>query len=237
MGAAGDRAGGRYGGRGARRELPEELRDGMGWWWRVRVAPRRGRDRRLADGRAPPPARCRDLARWRRGGARIGRSIPGFDLHAGSRLARGTSRASVGTGPPPGLSLRAENVDAFREAFAAHAAKCLGPDDLKRTERIDAMVGGVGLGLELAEELGQLAPFGMGNPGVRLMVPSARVSDVRTMGEEASTRGSACTAVRTVRSASPSAARAWRRRRRAGSTPRSGSRSTTGTARSSPGWC
>jgi single-stranded-DNA-specific exonuclease len=46
------------------------------------------------------------------------------------------------------------------------------------------MVGGVGIGLELAEELGQLAPFGMGNPGVRLMVPSARVSDVRTMGEE-----------------------------------------------------
>jgi single-stranded-DNA-specific exonuclease len=37
--------------------------------------------------------------------------------------------------------------------------------------------------LELAEELKQLAPFGMGNPGVRLLVPSARVSDVRTMGE------------------------------------------------------
>jgi single-stranded-DNA-specific exonuclease len=35
----------------------------------------------------------------------------------------------------------------------------------------------------LAEELKQLAPFGMGNPGVRLLVPSARVSDVRTMGE------------------------------------------------------
>jgi single-stranded-DNA-specific exonuclease len=45
------------------------------------------------------------------------------------------------------------------------------------------MVGGVGLGLELAEELRQLAPFGMGNPGVRLLVPAARVTDVRTMGE------------------------------------------------------
>ncbi len=45
------------------------------------------------------------------------------------------------------------------------------------------MVGGAGLGLDLAEELGRLGPFGMGNPGVRLMVPSARVSDVRTMGE------------------------------------------------------
>ena len=82
-----------------------------------------------------------------------------------------------------GLSLREENLDAFREAFAAHAAALLGPEDLRRTERIDAMVGGVGLGLDLAEELGQLAPFGMGNPGVRLMVPSARVTDVRTMGE------------------------------------------------------
>ena len=59
----------------------------------------------------------------------------------------------------------------------------LGPEELRETERIDAMVGGASLGLDLAEELGRLAPFGMGNPGVRLLVPSARVSDVRTMGE------------------------------------------------------
>ncbi len=59
----------------------------------------------------------------------------------------------------------------------------LGPEDLVRTERIDAVVGGATLGLELAEELGRLAPFGMGNPGVRLLVPAARVRDVRTMGE------------------------------------------------------
>jgi single-stranded-DNA-specific exonuclease len=112
-----------------------------------------------------------------------GRSIPGFDLHgalaacAEHLLGFGGHRAAAG------LSLRAEDVEAFREAFAAHAAATLGPEDLQRTERIDAMVGGVGLGLELAEELGRLAPFGMGNPGVRLLVPSARVSDVRAMGE------------------------------------------------------
>ena len=45
------------------------------------------------------------------------------------------------------------------------------------------MIGGAGLGLDLAEELERLAPFGMGNPGVRLLVPSARVEDVRAMGE------------------------------------------------------
>ena len=33
-------------------------------------------------------------------------------------------------------------------------------------------------------QLGRLGPFGMGNPGVRLLVPSARLCDVRPMGDE-----------------------------------------------------
>ena len=117
------------------------------------------------------------------GGRGSGRSIPGFDLLAALQACSEHLESFGGHRAAAGLSLRAENLDAFREAFAAHATAVLGPDELLRTQRIDAMVGGVGLGLELAEELGQLAPFGMGNPGVRLMVPSARVSDVRTMGE------------------------------------------------------
>jgi single-stranded-DNA-specific exonuclease len=112
-----------------------------------------------------------------------GRSIPRFDLLAALQACSEHLESFGGHRAAAGLSLRAENLDAFRAAFAAHATETLGPEDLLRTERIDAMVGGVGLGLELAEEMGRLAPFGMGNPGVRLMVPSARVSDVRTMGE------------------------------------------------------
>jgi single-stranded-DNA-specific exonuclease len=117
------------------------------------------------------------------GGRGSGRSIPGFDLHAALEACSEHLVSFGGHRAAAGLSLRAEDLDAFREAFAAHAEAVLGPEQLQRTERIDAMVGGVGLGLELAEELGRLAPFGMGNPGVRLMVPSARVGDVRTMGE------------------------------------------------------
>ena len=45
------------------------------------------------------------------------------------------------------------------------------------------MVGGESLGHDVAEQLERLAPFGMGNPGVRLLVPSARVCDVRPMGD------------------------------------------------------
>jgi single-stranded-DNA-specific exonuclease len=117
------------------------------------------------------------------GGRGSGRSIPGFDLHAALEACSEHLESFGGHRAAAGLSLRAENLDAFREAFATHAAAVLSAEDLCRTERIDAMVGGLGLGLDLAEELGRLAPFGMGNPGVRLMVPSARVSDVRTMGE------------------------------------------------------
>jgi single-stranded-DNA-specific exonuclease len=117
------------------------------------------------------------------GGRGSGRSIPGFDLHAALEACSEHLESFGGHRAAAGLSLRAENLDSFRAAFAAHAQDVLGPEDLRRTEHVDAMVGGIGLGLDLAEELGQLAPFGMGNPGVRLMVPSARVGDVRTMGE------------------------------------------------------
>lgn len=113
-----------------------------------------------------------------------GRSIPGFDLLAALEACAEHLEGFGGHRAAAGLTLRAEKLEGFRAAFAAHAGAVLGPEDLRRTERIDAMVGGVGLGLELAEELGRLAPFGMGNPGVRLLVPSARVTDVRTMGGE-----------------------------------------------------
>jgi single-stranded-DNA-specific exonuclease len=112
-----------------------------------------------------------------------GRSIPGFDLLEAlvaceEHLVRfGGHRAAAG------LEIEVNKLPAFREAFAAHASAVLGPDELQRTESIDAVVGGESLGFEVAEQFERLAPFGLGNPGVRLLVPSARLSDVRAMGE------------------------------------------------------
>jgi single-stranded-DNA-specific exonuclease len=112
-----------------------------------------------------------------------GRSIPGFDLLAALEACAEHLEGFGGHRAAAGLTIKVESLAAFQEAFAAHANAVLAPDDLRRTESIDAMAGGVSLGLKLAEELKQLAPFGMGNPGVRLLVPSARVTDVRAMGE------------------------------------------------------
>ncbi len=119
------------------------------------------------------------------GGARgSGRSIPGFDLLAGLEACSAQLERFGGHRAAAGLELRAERIEEFRAAFVAHAdGRRSGRRTCVRTDRIDAMVGGAGIGLELAEELGRLAPFGMGNPGVSLLVPSARVRDVRAMGE------------------------------------------------------
>jgi len=112
-----------------------------------------------------------------------GRSIPGFDLLAALQACAEHLEGFGGHRAAAGLQIKAEKLEGFQAAFAAYANEVLSEEDLHRTEKVDAIVGGVGLGLELAEELKQLAPFGMGNPGVRLLVPSARVSDVRAMGE------------------------------------------------------
>ena len=57
------------------------------------------------------------------------------------------------------------------------------PGGFVRSEKLDAIVGGESLGHDVAEQFGRLGPFGLGNPGVRLLVPGARVDDVRPMGE------------------------------------------------------
>jgi single-stranded-DNA-specific exonuclease len=116
-------------------------------------------------------------------GTGSGRSIPGFDLLgaldacAEHLLRHGGHRAAAG------CTVDRASVDALRAAFTSHAAAVLRPEDLVPTERVDAVVAGDELGLGLAEELECLAPFGMGNPEVSLLVPAARLADARTMGE------------------------------------------------------
>ncbi len=112
------------------------------------------------------------------------RSVPGFDMLAAldacaEHLVRyGGHRAAAG------MEIEAGRVEAFREAFAEQARAGLGAEPRPATETIDAIVGGESLGLDVAEQLRRLAPFGVGNPEVRLLVPSARLADVRPMGED-----------------------------------------------------
>ena len=111
------------------------------------------------------------------------RSIPAYDLLAGLAAAGRHLERFGGHRAAAGLELARERLDAFRAGLEAHAAASLSADDLVARERIDAVVPGDALGLELAEELERIEPCGMGNPEVRLLVPVASFADPQPVGE------------------------------------------------------
>ena len=113
-----------------------------------------------------------------------GRSVAGFDLLAGLDAASTHLTRYGGHRMAAGMELPADSIDAFRAAFAAHAVAAIPEGGLAAPERIDAVVGAEALDLDVAEQLEVLRPFGQGNPDIRLLVPGARVGDVRAMGEE-----------------------------------------------------
>ena len=113
-----------------------------------------------------------------------GRSISAFDLHAGLAACASHLGRFGGHRMAAGFDIASDAVDGFRRAFVHHAAAVLSPHDLCRVERVDALVPGAALGLDLAEELQRLGPFGHRNPSPTLLVPAARVENARPMGEE-----------------------------------------------------
>ena len=119
------------------------------------------------------------------GGRGSGRSIPAFDLHAALAACGGRLRRFGGHRAAAGFEIDADRLQDLTRDFVSHAAATLSPDDLVPVQDVDAVVPGTALGLPLAEELRTLAPFGHGNPEPTLLVPAARVTDVRPMGDEA----------------------------------------------------
>ena len=116
-------------------------------------------------------------------GTGSGRSVSGFDLLGGLNACAGHLLRHGGHRAAAGLEIDRHDLDAFGDALRAHADELLTEDLRHPVERVDAIVAGDELCLDLAEELQTLAPFGMGNPGVRLLVPAARLTDPRPMGE------------------------------------------------------
>jgi single-stranded-DNA-specific exonuclease len=112
-----------------------------------------------------------------------GRSIEPFDLLAGLTACAGSLLGYGGHRAAAGVQIERGRVEEFAAALDAHAEAILRPGDLIPVERVDAIVKGPELGMALAEELQQLAPFGRGNPTVSLLLEDAVFRDSRPMGE------------------------------------------------------
>ena len=162
-----------------------------------------------------------------------GRSIASFDLHAALAACSDHLSRFGGHRAAAGFEIETREIEAFRSAFVRHAAAVLTPQDLIPEQPVDVLVPGGALGLGLAEELQRLAPFGHGNPEPTLLVPAARLGDVRGMGRRASTPASRSRAAEPALAGSPSAPPQGRSRAQSAAnrrTPPSGWSSTAGTA-------
>jgi single-stranded-DNA-specific exonuclease len=112
-----------------------------------------------------------------------GRSIPGFDLHDGLRQCAGYLERWGGHAAAAGLSIKPERVAEFAEAFSTVGDASLAEDDLRPPVCVDALVHGPDLTLGLCAELARLAPFGLGNPNVSLLLAGCELSDLAAVGE------------------------------------------------------
>jgi len=116
-------------------------------------------------------------------GTGSGRSIPAFDLLGGLHAAGAQLLRYGGHRAAAGVTIRRDRVASFRAAFVEHAQAVLAPEDLRPSVRIDAVAQGDALTLGLAEEIESLAPFGMANPRVTLLVPACGLADPKPLGE------------------------------------------------------
>src|SRR4051794_19168001 len=112
-----------------------------------------------------------------------GRSTGSFVLHAGLAASSELLVRFGGHRAAAGLSIEPEQVEAFSTAFAAHAGTYLSDAELVPVTAIDAFVHGSELTLDLCAELARLAPFGLGNPSITLLVAGCELSDVAPVGD------------------------------------------------------
>ncbi|MCP4593344.1 MAG: single-stranded-DNA-specific exonuclease RecJ [bacterium] len=93
-----------------------------------------------------------------------GRSIERLNLHDALRACREHLAEFGGHAMAAGLKILPDKVDAFTEAFIAHANQTLSAADLAPKLRLDAEVALSTLDLETAGTITRLGPFGPGNP-------------------------------------------------------------------------
>ncbi len=130
-----------------------------------------------------------------------GRSIPGFDLLTAVQAGAEHLTAFGGHRAACGLRLLRDRIAAFRDAFVAAAGVLLTDDLLERRQEVDAVVCGDDLTLQLADELELLAPHGIGNRKVSLLLHDARIAaprltrDRKHMQYKVHCDGASCSAI------------------------------------------
>lgn len=112
-----------------------------------------------------------------------GRSIEGFNLFEALSRCSGLLERYGGHELAAGMSIRLENLEAFRRAINAYAKSVMTEEVLVPRLRIDAFIDRQDLTLDNVGQLDLLAPFGSGNPGPVFAYNKLKISELKTVGE------------------------------------------------------
>ena len=114
-----------------------------------------------------------------------GRSIEGFDLAAALRECDDLLLKHGGHAMAAGLSIKPDQVSAFRERLNGIVRREIQPDQLIPPLRLDAEVTLDQVSMGTIDALDRLRPFGQGNPSVQVVVKSLQIAGrPRAIGKE-----------------------------------------------------
>ncbi len=113
-----------------------------------------------------------------------GRSVPGVDLGAAIVAARQRGLLAGGGGHPmaAGFTVEANKIDAFAAFLEERVARQMADNEVVPTLMLDGFLTVRGASYGLAKAIERLAPFGVGNPQPRFVLPEARVAMAEVVG-------------------------------------------------------
>ena len=112
------------------------------------------------------------------------RSIRGFHMYKALEACRDHLLGFGGHAQAAGLSLQADQIDAFRQALDAYAAAQLQPDDFIPSVEVEQLLPIEEVTMDLIHELETLAPFGMGNPRPLFGCRNVRGAYAKSLGAQ-----------------------------------------------------
>ena len=111
------------------------------------------------------------------------RSVAGCDINAAIRANSDMLHSHGGHPMAAGLAMDAERIVEFRYALSRTVAKQCGAEPVEEPLQIDAWVRLLDLSLDLTRQVGRLAPFGPGNPLVRLATRDVHIVSQSLIGK------------------------------------------------------
>lgn len=112
------------------------------------------------------------------------RSIAGFDMYEALTACREWLPHYGGHTMAAGMTLPIENLEPLRDRLNRLAAEWLTEEDFVPLTKVDVALDLAEISLDTAEQLEQLAPFGMGNPTPLVLVRDVEAAGMRTIGRD-----------------------------------------------------